>query len=158
MARSTPTTARRFVTDSQADSFYLPERNTNYRAMLSYELDLTNNSGWTRSSAGTVSSGSFPRKTNGKNDLRYRLSYDGGNPLFLPTPANLALNTSARQSWAGNAANIQRYFYLGQGGNVNVTKGLQQVGEPGFGGIDHANLRYYDFTSNSCRTATWIST
>ncbi len=138
-----------FVFDSQTDTFYAPETNDNLRAMLSYELDLTNREGWTRFLGRHRFLGLASSQKQWKNNLRYRLSYDDGDPRFLPTAANLALNTAARQSWAGNAASIQKIFYLGQNTSATVQRGLKLVGEPGFGGPDHALLKYFDWPSGT---------
>ncbi|HWA24202.1 MAG TPA: TonB-dependent receptor plug domain-containing protein [Lacunisphaera sp.] len=137
-----------FVFDSQADTFYLPETNDNYRAMLSYELDLSNNSHkWLSMLGKHRFFGFYSRQDQWKNNLRYRLSYQGGNGRFLP---NTTTNPPNNYSWAGNAASIQRIFYVGDGGsNGTVSRGLTPVGEPGYGGPTHSSLRFYNWNSGA---------
>jgi outer membrane receptor protein involved in Fe transport len=141
-----------YVFDSQADTFYLPESNDNWRAMLSYELDLTNyNSKWLNMLGRHRFLGLVSTQRQWKNNLRYRLSYEGGDGRFLPN-VNPAVPNNF--SWAGNAANLQRVFYVGDGGsNGTVSRGLTVVGEPGFGGPTHSALRFYNFNTNSWSNA-----
>ncbi len=137
-----------FVFDSQADTFYLPETNDNWRAMLSYELDLTNNSrAWVRFFGRHRLLGLVSQQKQWKNNLRYRLSYTANsNGRFLPnqnaTPAN-------NYSYASNAANIQRVFYVGQNTVGTVDRGLTVIGEPGFGGPNSSSLRYYNWNAGA---------
>lgn len=143
-----------YLQDWQADDFSRPETNNNLRALLAYELDLTRKEGWL-SNLGHhrfLALGSQQRQEN--NNLRYRLSFDGGDPRFLPAPGNLTLAGNGRNSWAGNAAAIARYYYVGQGGaNGVVTKGIPAVNAPGLGGPENAPLRFYDWTTQSYSTA-----
>lgn len=137
-----------FVFDSQADTFYLPETNTNYRAMLSYEVDLTNSSRrWVSWLGRHRFLGLVSRQEQWKNNLRYRLSYEGGNGRFLP---NVNTTPAGNYSWAGNAANIQRIFYLADGNTGGVvTHGLSPVGEPGYGGPTHSSLNFYNWNTGA---------
>jgi hypothetical protein len=139
-----------YVFDSQADTFYLPESNDNKRVMLSYELDLTNRNGWTRFLGRHRFLGLMSRQEQWKNNLRYRLSYTAGDGRFLP---NLTTTPANNFSFAGNAANIQRIFYLGQNQTGTVTKGLSPVGEPGYGGPTHSALSFYNWN-----TGAWSKT
>lgn len=140
-----------FVFDSQADTFYAPESNDNWRTMLSYELDLTNRNGWTRWLGRHRFLGLMSEQRQWKNNLRYRLSYTGGDGRFLP---NLNPAVPNNFSFAGNASSIQRIFYVGDGGsNGTVSRGLNAVGEPGFGGPTHSSLRFYNFNTNQWSNA-----
>ena len=139
-----------FVFDSQEDSFHLPETNDNLRAMLSYEVDFTSHEGWTRFLGRHRFLGLASSQDQWRNNLRYRLSYKGGDSRFLPTAAALAAAGSGRQSWGLNAANIQRYYYLSDGNTSGVvTKGLIAPGDPGFGGVSNGSLRLFDFPSGN---------
>lgn len=139
-----------FVFDSQADTFYAPESNDNLRAMLSYELDLTNRNGWTRWLGRHRFLGLVSQQKQWKNNLRYRLSYTGGDGRFLP---NLNATPPNNFSFAGNAASIQRIFYVGQNQTGTVDRGLSPVGEPGFGGPTHSSLRFYNWNTGSWSNA-----
>lgn len=139
-----------FVFDSQADTFFLPETNENLRAMLSYELDMTNNQGWTRWIGRHRLLGLVSQQKQWKNNLRYRLSYQAGDGRFLP---NVNPAVPNNYSWAGNAASIQRVFYVGQNTTGTVDRGLTVIGEPGFGGPSNSSLRFYNFN-----TGGWSNT
>lgn len=143
-----------YLQDWQADDFSRPETNNNLRAMLAYELDFRQRDGWL-SNLGHhrfLALGSQQKQEN--NNLRYRLSYDGGDPRFLPTPANLAAAGNNRNSWAGNAASIARWYYVGSpAGAGTVDHGIKAVNAPGLGGPDHATLRFYDWTTGAYSTS-----
>jgi outer membrane receptor protein involved in Fe transport len=135
-----------YVFDSQADTFYLPESNDNWRAMLSYELDLTNRNGWTRWLGKHRLLGLVSEQKQWKNNLRYRLSYTGGDGRFLPN-VNPAVANNFRYS--NDAASIQRVFYLGQNNTATVDRGLSVIGNPGYGGPSHSTLNYYNWNTAS---------
>ncbi len=139
-----------YVFDSQADTFYLPESNDNKRAMLSYNLDFTDHNGWTRFLGRHQFLALWSSQDQWKNNLRYRLSYTGGDGRFLP---NLNTTPPNNFSLAGNAANLQRIFYLGQNQTGTVTRGLTAVGEPGYGGPTHSALNFYNWN-----TGGWAKT
>ncbi len=139
-----------FVFDSTPDTFYLPESNDNLRAMLSYELDLTNRNGWTRWLGRHRFLGLVSQQKQWKNNLRYRLSYQAGDGRFLP---NLTTTPPNNFSFAGNAANIQRIFYVGKNTTGTVDRGLSVIGEPGYGGPTHSSLRFYNFNTGAWSNA-----
>jgi hypothetical protein len=139
-----------YVFDSQADTFYLPESNENMRAMLSYELDLTTHQGWTRFLGRHRFLGLWSQQKQWKNNLRYRLSYTGGEGRFLPNLNPVPVNNF---SFAGNAASIQRIFYVGQNQAGIVDRGLPVVGEPGYGGPTTSNLHFYNWNTAGWSTA-----
>lgn len=137
-----------YLQDWQADDFSRPETNNNLRAMLAYDLNTSTNRGWT-SMLGRhrfLVLGSQQDQEN--NNLRYRLSFDGGDPRFLPTAASLAATGNSRTSWAGNAAQIARYYYVSQGA-LNVQRGITAVNAPGRGGPANATLKFYDWTTQA---------
>ncbi len=143
-----------YFADWQADSFSHPESNESLRAMLAYELDLTNNKGWTRNLGHHRFLGLVSSQRQWNNNLRYRLSYDGGDPRFLPTATALAATGNGRNSWAGNAAAISRYYYTGSSASpATVTHGIDVFGTPKMGGPDTAQMRFYDWPSQSFKSA-----
>jgi hypothetical protein len=137
-----------YVQDWQADDFSRPEINNNLRAMLAYELDLGKNQGWLRYLGKHRFSGLGSRQTTHLMNLRYRLSFNGGDPRFLPAQAT----TGAAFNWSGSPT-IARYYYLGQGSNGVVTQGIEAPGAPKFGGADHATLRFYNWNTSSYSNA-----
>lgn len=133
-----------YVFTSQDDTFHRPEENNNYRAMLAYEFDRTNDEGWTRHLGRHLLLGLASRQEQWANNLRYRLSYNGGDGRFLP---NLNPAVANNFSFAGNASSLQRIFYLGQNTNGIVDRGLPVVQPPGFGGPNRSTLNYYDWNA-----------
>ncbi|HEX2099098.1 MAG TPA: TonB-dependent receptor plug domain-containing protein [Candidatus Synoicihabitans sp.] len=134
-----------YVIDWQADSFYRPETNDSTRAMLAYELDFTKNDGWTRWLGSHRFLGLASRQDQWTNNLRYRLSFQGGDQRFLPL-ARMQTNT---HRWGLDAASIQRAYYLGQNQNATVERGVDVFGNPGFGGPSNATLNFYDWTTGA---------
>ena len=137
-----------YVFDSQADTFYRPETNNNYRAMLAYEMDRTNDEGWTRHLGRHLLLGLASRQEQWANNLRYRLSYVSGDGRFMP---NLTPPVPNNYSFAGNASSIQRIFYLGQNSSAIVDRGLSVIPSPGFGGPTQSSLSYYDWNAAGFR-------
>jgi hypothetical protein len=134
-----------YVFDSQADTFYLPESNDNWRAMLSYEIDLTNkNSKWINWLGRHRFLGLVSQQNQWRNNLRYRLSYTGGDGRFLPN-LNPAIPNNFR--YANDAASIQRVYYLGTNNNATVDRGLEVIGNPGYGGPSHSALSFYNWNT-----------
>jgi hypothetical protein len=134
-----------YVQDWQADDFSRPETNDNLRAMAVYELDLNKQSGWSRFLGRHRFSALGTRQIDKLDNLRYRLSFDGGDPRFLPAAAT----TGGTFNWSGSPT-IARYYYLGKGSDGRVTQGINAPGAPGFdGGVDHAPMRYYNWNTQS---------
>jgi hypothetical protein len=139
-----------YVLDWQADTFYRPETNDNYRGMLTYDLDLRQKSNWMRFLGRHRFLGLVSEQRQWTNNLRYRLSSDSGDPRFLPNTNTTPPNNF---SWAGNSANIQRIYYVGQNQQGVVQRGIDVFGTPAMGGPESATLNYYDWP-----TGTWRQT
>jgi hypothetical protein len=140
-----------FVYDYQADTFYTPQNNNSLRALMAYEYDFTRHQGWTRFLGKHRIVGLASQQKDWSNNVRWRLSFDGGDPRFLPNQNPPVPNNF---SWAGSAS-IERHYYLGTAGNGTVTQGAQPLGEPGFGGPGKVALGYYDWnTTNTWQTTT----
>ncbi len=135
-----------FVYDYAADTFYLPEINNNFRAILAYDLDFTKHAGWTRWLGRHRFLALWTQQKDISNNLRYRLSFDGGDPRILP---NTNTSPANNFSWAANASNIQRWYYLGQNSNGIVTHSPGYWGEPGFGGPTASPMSIYNWTTGS---------
>ena len=145
-----------YVLDSQLDTFYVPESNNSVRAMVAYELNLTDKDNWLRHLGRHRFLGLGSKQKTWKNNLRYRLSFDGGDARFLPSAANLAATGNSRNSFAANAANVQRIFYLGHNKDTVVDRGVANLASAGYGGPESASLTYYDWNSapQAIRTTT----
>ncbi|MEO7413627.1 MAG: TonB-dependent receptor [Opitutaceae bacterium] len=138
-----------YVQDWQADDFSRPQTNNNMRAMLAYELNLAKNQNWTRHLGKHRFVGLGSRQLDTLYNLRYRLSFNGGDPRFLPAAAT----TGAAFNWSGSST-IARYYYLGKGGsNGAVTQGIETPGAPRFGGAEQATLRFYNWNTQSFSNA-----
>ncbi len=130
-----------YVLDYQPDTFYTPETNDVLRAMLAYTVDFTDDNGWTKWLGRHRFLGLASRRKTWANNLRYRLSYDGGDSRLLPTGTNY--------SWAANAGNLQRHFYLGQNEYGVVEHGAGFVESALTGGLDSATIHIYNWANGS---------
>jgi hypothetical protein len=136
-----------YIFEYQEDTFNQPEKNNNFRAMVVYDLNFAKNSGWTRFLGNHRFSALGTRQTDWKNNVRYRLSLDGGDTRFLPSQA------TAGFSWA-SSSNLERRYYLGGGGQGQITQGVKILGEPDFGGPHTIPLNFYDWNGS----ASWQTT
>ncbi|HVS54083.1 MAG TPA: TonB-dependent receptor plug domain-containing protein [Opitutaceae bacterium] len=134
-----------YVQDWQADDFSRPEKRNNFRAMVAYELDLRKNNNWTRYLGRQRFLGLGSRDDDWINNLRYRLSFDGGDARFLPVGAT----TGAAFNWSGSPT-IARYYYLSHGNTSgNITEGIVAPGAPQYGGADSTAFRFYNWNTQS---------
>ncbi len=135
-----------FLLDYQEDSFSDPEINNNLRAMLVYDLKFSKNEGWTRYLGNHRFSALGTQQKDWKNNLRYRLGFDSGDPRFIPN------QNTAGYSW-GSSSSIERHYYAGTGGVGQVNLGVKKLGDPGYGGPSQVPLNYYDWNGS----ASWQS-
>ena len=139
-----------YVYDYQAASFNSPENNNNLRAMLAYDVDLTKNQGWTRWLGRHRVLALASEQRDWSNRQKYTLSFDGGDPRFLPNQNPPIPNNF---NWSSNPS-IERHYYLGTNSQGRVTQGLVPLGESNFGGPSKVALSYYDWNSSN----TWQTT
>jgi hypothetical protein len=139
-----------YVYDYQAATFNTPENNNNLRALLAYDLDLAKNQGWTRFLGRHRFLALASEQKDWSNRLKYTLSFDGGDPRFLINQ-NPAIPNN--YNWSSNPT-IERHYYMGDNNNGQVTRGVEKLGEPNFGGPGKVNMSYFDWNS----TMTWQST
>ena len=143
-----------FVYDNQTDTYSSPETNNNLRGMLAYSHDFTKGQGWASylSFLGKAQlMGLVSQQKDVINRGRWRLSFDGGDPRFLPNQNNA--NIPNNFTFAGSA-NIERNYYLGSNSNGKVTQGVVAPRDPDFGGPGKLALSYFDWNS----TNTWQTT
>ncbi|MES1166639.1 MAG: TonB-dependent receptor plug domain-containing protein, partial [Pseudomonadota bacterium] len=143
-----------FVYDNQTDTYSSPETNNNLRGMLAYQHDFTKGEGFARffSFLGKAQlMGLVSQQKDVINRGRWRLSFDGGDPRFLPNQNN---GNIPNNFLFANSANIQRTYYMGANNNGRVTYGVEHPGEPNFGGPNKLPFGYYDWNS----TQTWQQT
>jgi hypothetical protein len=103
-----------FLVDSAPDTFYVPETDDNFRAMLAYDLDFTRHSGWTKWLGKHRLLGLVSEQSVKKEQQRFRnvfVSADADGTLrYLP---NLTLNGT---NYTG--ASLKRNYYLASPGDA----------------------------------------
>ena len=139
--------------DTQADTFVRPEVNNNYRAMLAYELDFTKNSNWTKWFGHHRFLGFWSQQHDVTNNLRYRLSFDGGDTRYLPNTATTPANNF---NFAGSG-NVRRYYYEGMGSNGTIQYSPGFWGVPGWGALqanpDTGTIKTWNWTTSAWENA-----
>ncbi len=139
-----------YTYDYQMITRYAPEKNNSLRALLAYDYDFTKREGWTRYLGKHRLVGLASKQTDWVDNYSFNLSYDGGDPRFLPNQ-----NPPIKNNFTFSGSNnLERHYYVGDGSNGAITKGSQPVGEPSFGGPGKVSMGYYDWNS----TNTWQKT
>jgi len=104
-----------YLTDSAPDTFYLPELNDNFRAMLAYELDFTKYGNWAKWFGRHRLLGMWSKQSIKRTTERWRESWDSGDAdgtlRFLP---NFTLGTGPNL-W--NLTSLNRSYYLASPGD-----------------------------------------
>jgi hypothetical protein len=132
--------------DYQQDTFTAPEINNNYRVMLAYEHDFTQNKGWTRWFGHHRLMALWSRQDDVVRNGRYRMSIDGGDTRYLPNNATVA---GSGIGYAANGSLSDRWFYLGKNQNGAVQYSPGYVNLPGYGGIGAAQFNTYNFLTHT---------
>ncbi|HTX66348.1 MAG TPA: TonB-dependent receptor plug domain-containing protein [Opitutaceae bacterium] len=128
--------------DYSNDLFRTPENNNNWRVLLAYEKDFTQNKGWTRWLGKHRLMGLFSRQEDNYWTLRYRLSTDAGDTRYLPN------STVAGWSYWNNGL-FDHDYYLGQNQTGTVQHSAGYFDPPGWGGIGQANINTYNYTTGA---------
>ena len=113
------------------DTFYLPETDDNYRAMLAYTFDATKNHNWTRWLGHHRLLGMWQEQDVIKATERWRMVFTGGDPdAVLRYTSNLSLPAQAQ--W--NSYAMMRHYYMGSPGGPQgvVTHSLGFYGNQGW--------------------------
>lgn len=147
-----------YVSDLESDTFTNPEENNNYRATLAYELDFTDNEGWTRWLGSHRLMGLWTEQDRKQFATRSRFaSVPPGDPRYLNTTF-----TNADYIYAFNndsRAVSRRHFYLGSPGGEPgvVTEAAGFWGNPGpngGGGPTSATIPTYNWQTGSWEDAS----
>ncbi len=133
-----------YVNNYQSSTNWTYEINNNYRAMLEWEHDFTKNAGWTRWLGRHRVLGFWTRQEDNTHYLHFFTSFDGGDPRLLP---NTNTNPANNYSWAGNANNFQRDYYLGKNPD-GVVQYSPALGGSGFG-MGSQLINVYNWTTNT---------
>jgi hypothetical protein len=100
------------------DTFYSPETNDSYRAMVAYNLDFSKNSGWTKWFGRHRLLGLVSEHDVRRNRERWRLGYtDGDAEAKLRYTRNLTLD--GQSHW--NSTAIRKAYYLASPGDAQGT-------------------------------------
>lgn len=127
------------------DTFYNPETDDNFRAMLAYKLDFTTNRNWTRwlgrhNLIGTIQEQDVMRATE-----RYRMNFVGIDPdgKLRYTP-NTALSGTAL--WSGTVTT--RHYYMASPGdaqNGSVTHSTGFYGNQGWQSQANSSIKVWNY-------------
>ncbi|TVR50132.1 MAG: hypothetical protein EA425_10460 [Puniceicoccaceae bacterium] len=143
--RPNPNFLSPYMEDYQADTFTNPERNNNYRAMLAYLLDFSDQDGWLQHLGRHRFLGMWSEQDVVNTRTRSRIAVVGGHPRFAPDPI-----PGGTWSFAQNNSNIRRYYYMGEDGVI--TRGTRPIGNPGpagGGGPTSAEILAYDWDAGA---------
>jgi len=149
-----------FVNDFEPDHFVNRELSDNYRVMLAWTPDFTQNSGWTRWLGRHQVLGLGTRQESTKTFIRERLYVTGGDEaangtIFFSKNPNANANGSATGYNTENRS-TQHLFYLGTPGNqpygtVNTSSGTFDRN------LYDGRMTYYNFDTHGYETLDMVS-
>jgi hypothetical protein len=144
-----------YIEDYQGDGFQRPEVNQNWRAMLTYSLDLRDK---VPSWLSFLGHHRFMTEASTHDDVqqatRFRWVIDGGDGSYTSELYQLN-NTPAipgNFSIAANGSDAYRWQYLSAPGSYAATIGPGLVGIPGFGSPQNVSATTYNYT-----TGQWVT-
>ena len=129
------------------DTFFAPETIDNYRAMVAYDLDFSQNSGFTKWFGRHRLLGLVSQQNVKRNRERWRLTYtDGDAEGRLRYGRNLTLDG---QSFWNNTA-MRKAFYVASPGDPTgtVTHSVGSYGNPGWESLYTSKINAYNFNTN----------
>ncbi len=135
------------------DTFYAPETDDSYRAMLAYDLDLTKHTGWTKWLGRHRFLGLLSEQDVKRNRERWRLGYtDGDAEGRLRYARNLTLDGQA--NWSNST--IRKAYYLGNPGDplATVSHSAGFYGNPGSEAPLVSQINAYNFNTNDFHDVT----
>ena len=129
------------------DTFYSPETNDSYRAMVAYNLDFTKNGGWMKWFGRHRLLGLVAEHDVKRNRERWRLGYTGGDAeAKLRYTDNLTLDGQA--TWNNSA--IRKAYYAASPGDpqATVTQSIGFYNNPGWENPYNASVRVFNIPEN----------
>lgn len=136
-----------FLTDSAPDTFYLPETDDNYRAMLAYDLDLTKQRGWLRHLGRHRLLGMWSKQAVSLAVERWRNVFIDGdaNGKLRYLPNNLLNNGFALWS----STTLQRSYYMASPGSpqATVTQSVGAYNNKGWDNPYNTSIEVYNYTT-----------
>lgn len=136
-----------YISDSTPDTFYQPETDDNYRAMLAYDLDLSKESGWKKWLGHHRLLGLWSEQDVKGKVERWRLAFTGGDAdgtlRYLP---NTTLN-NGYNLWNDHA--FARNYYLSSPGNPQgvVTQSTGFFGNRGWDSAFTTPIEVYNYNT-----------
>jgi hypothetical protein len=138
-----------YVSDLGPDTFFHPETDDNYRAMLAYNLDLTKRSGFLHWFGKHRLLGLWSEQDARQTSERWRMSIVNadadGRLRFMP---NFALSPTAAL-WS--TPNLSQQFYLGKPGSPmgTVSEGTGYYNNKGWDGPYNINVNVWNYSTNT---------
>jgi outer membrane receptor protein involved in Fe transport len=135
------------------DTFFAPETDDSYRAMLAYDLDFTQHSNWTKWLGRHRLLGLVSEQDVKRNRERWRLTYTDGNAEGrLRYGRNLTLDGQA--FWSNSA--IRKQYYVANPGDPSgtVTHSSGFYGNPGWQTPYTSQVGGYNFNTNDYHNFT----
>ncbi|HVU32561.1 MAG TPA: TonB-dependent receptor plug domain-containing protein [Opitutaceae bacterium] len=133
------------------DTFYSPETDDNYRAMLAYNLDFTRKSNWLRWLGHHRLVAAWQEQDVIRSVERWRMNFvDGDAVAKLHYTRNLALPNQAMWS---NTATMRKYYMADPGApQATVTHSLSFYGNQGWNHPVTSNVEMWNYQTNNYET------
>ncbi|HVU32560.1 MAG TPA: TonB-dependent receptor [Opitutaceae bacterium] len=125
------------------DTFYAPENDDNYRALLTYKLDFTGNRNWTRWFGHHNLIGTWQEQDAMRRIERWRMNFVGTSPdTQLRYGQNLTI--PGRALW--NVTATMRHYYMASPGDPQgrVTHSTGFYGNQGWNRLANSSIEVYD--------------
>jgi hypothetical protein len=133
------------------DTFYSPETDDNYRAMLAYSVDATRNNNWTRWIGRHRILGMWQEQDVMRTQERWRMAFTGGDPdATLRYVSNLTLTGQAM--W--NDIATMRRFYMANPGDpqATVTHSIGFYGNQGWNRPFNSPVEVWNYQNSQYQT------
>ena len=148
-----------FIEEGQGggmDTWYRPQTDDNFRAMLAYELDFTKQNGWVKWLGHHRLLSLWSRQESRQATERWRDSYVDGDPdaklRYLPN------FTVSGTDAALNPLSLERKYYLANPGDPQgvVTHSSGFWGDQGWNGPVNSQIRVYNYTTQAWQNDTVV--
>ncbi|MGD1032149.1 MAG: TonB-dependent receptor plug domain-containing protein [Opitutaceae bacterium] len=144
-----------FIEDYQGDGFEHPENNQNWRAMLTYSIDLRDKlPKWLQ----WIGHHRFMAEASTHDDVqqtqRLRTVIDGGDGSYTSELYQLNNQPAIPGNWNIGSEGVEetRWQYMSPPGSVAATQQVSQLGIPTFGGATNVSATTYNYY-----TGQWVT-
>lgn len=133
------------------DTFFHPEIDDNYRAMLAYNIDFTKNDNLTRWFGHHRLLALWSSQEQNRKQERWRLGYRANNGSDADAILQLARNLSLANQSIWSVANMKKFYYLATPGDPQgtVTHSAGYYGNPGWNAPYRATIEAYKFNATN---------